>query len=349
MKGMHFTMSYDVQIGRLISGRRELEGRGTYLQCTTDQTIQEISTFGPEDGKFISRNDIGNALYEFCKSAISNYIEEESNEDVYTFSINTDSYHGGYLVYINDQASLEEIVDDCYSSYQENYLKTGKEIFNEKREQVYSSCKFSEADYTFMFDEMSDLLESYLETIGCAIQETPNYLRNEKNYIFEKTIIDSELFLIAIDVIHRLQNDLKQLNQTEDFIAYVSAADGVGGDYLTLSQLIRKCVSEDQLYKAMPDLKDKDLEFQAAVEATKQLPLVLQVEHWLTVIERGEFGKGSMRSFWRTDYDTYEQIVELGSQAIPYIQEHLNGELKKESKEILMLVLADLEEQTDIL
>ncbi|MGE7020965.1 DUF4303 domain-containing protein [Solibacillus cecembensis] len=342
-------MSYDVQIGRLISGRRELEGRGTYLQCTTDQTILEISTFGPEDGIFISRNDIENALYDFCKSAISNYIEEESNEDVYTFSIYTDSYHGSYLVYINDQASLEEIADDYYTSYQENYLKTGKEIFKETREQVYNSCKFSEGDYSFMFDEMPDRLESYLETIGCVIQDTPDYLRNEKNNIFEKTIIDSELFLIAIDVIHRLQNDLKQLNQTDDFIAYVSAADGVGGDYLTLSQLIRQCVPEDQLYKAMLDLKDKDLEFQAAVEATQKLTLVQQVEHWVTVIDRGEFGKGSMRSFWRTDYDAYEQLVKLGNQVIPHIQEHLNGDLKNESKEILMLVLSNQGEQTDIL
>ncbi|MEG0384107.1 MAG: DUF4303 domain-containing protein [Solibacillus sp.] len=331
-------MSYDVQIGRLISGRRKLEGRGTYLQCTTDQTIQEISTFGSHDGIFVSRNDIENALYDFCKSAICNYIEEESNEDVYTFSIYTDSYHSSYLVYINNQASLEQTVDDYYTSYQENYLKTGKKIYNETREQVYNSCKFSEGDYSFMFEEMPDRLENYLEMVGCVIQETPEYLRNEKNYIFEKTIIDSELFLIAIDVIHRLQNDLKELNQTEDFIAYVSAADGVGGDYLTLSQLIRKCVPEDQLYKAMPDLKDKDLQFQAAIEAIQQLPLVQQVQHWVTVIERGEFGKGSMRIFWRTDYDAYEQLVKLGDQVIPYIQEHLNGEIKNASREILMLV-----------
>lgn len=295
---MDFTMSYDVQIGRLISGRREVEGKGIFLLCNTDQTIREISTFAPHEGIFVSRNDIENALYDFCKSAIYNYIEEESNEDVYTFSICTDSYHSSYLVYINDQASLEEIAADYYESYQENYLKTGKEIYNESKEQVYYSCKFSEADYAFMFGEMPDRLESYLEMIGCIIQETPDYLRNEKNYIFEKTIIDSELFLIAIDVIHRLQNDLKQLNQTEDFIAYVSAADGVGGDYLTLSQLVRKCVPKDQLYKSMPDLKNKDLEFQAAVVAIQQLPLVQQVKHWVNVIERGEFGEGSMRSFW---------------------------------------------------
>lgn len=335
-------MSYDVHIGRLISGRRGLEGSGVFLRCTTDQTIQEITAFGPDEGIFISRTDVENSLYDFCKSALSNYIEEGRNKDVYTFSIYTDSYNGSYIVYINNQASLDQTVADYYAGYQESYFRTGDEIYNQTKEQVYRSLKFSEGDYPFMFEEMPDRLESYLEMINCISQETPEYLSNEENYIFEKTIIDSELFLIAINVIHRLQNDLKQLNQTEDFIAYVSAADGVGGDYLTLSQLVRKCVPEDQLYKSMPDLKEKDLEFRSAVDAINQLPLIQLVKHWVNVIERGEFGEGSMRSFWRTDYEAFEQLVELGDQVIPYIKEYLNGDLKNETRDILMLVLEEL-------
>ncbi|MFJ7405022.1 MULTISPECIES: hypothetical protein [unclassified Lysinibacillus] len=342
-------MSYDVQIGRLISGRRELEGKGMFLLCSTAQTIQEISTFDPYEGIFVSRSDLENALYDFCKSAISNYIEEGRNKDVYTFSIYTDSYNGSYVVYINNRASLEQTVADCYARYQENYVRTGDEIYNQTKEQVYSSCKFSEGDYPFMFEEMPDCIESYLEMFSCISQETPEYLSNEENYIFEKTIIDSELFLIAIDVTQRLQNDLKQLNQTVDFIAYVSAADGVGGDYLTLSQLLRNCVPEDQLYNAMPDLKIKDQEFRAAVDAIHQLPFVQQIKHWVNVIEGGEFAEGSMKSFWRTDYEAYEQLVELGGQAIPYIKEYLNGDLKNESKDILTIVLEDLEQQADTL
>lgn len=94
----------------------------------------------------------------------------------------------------------------------------------------------------------------------------------------------------------------------------------------------------------MPDLKEKDLEFRSAVEAIHQLPLIQQVKHWVNVIEGGEFGEGSMRSFWRTDYEAYEQLVDLRGQVIPYIQEHLNSDLKSETREILMLVLDDLKE-----
>lgn len=338
-------MSYDVHIGKLISGRRELEGKGSYLLCTANQTIQEITTFGSEDGIFISTRDLENALYDFCQSAIANYIEEGGNKDVYTFSLYTDSYNGSYIVYINNQDSLEQTVAQYYAQYQESYLRTGSKFYNQTLEQIYSSCKFSEGDYPFMYDELPNGLETYLEMFTCISQETPEYLSNDENYIFEKTIIDSELFLMAIQVIHRLQNDLKQLNRTKDFIAYVSAADGVGGDYLTLSQLIRKTVPEDQLYQSMPDLMKKDMEFRSAVEAIQQRPLVEQVKHWVDVIERGEFGKGSMRSFWRTDYEAYEQLVELGGHAIPHIQEHLNSELKDETRRILMVVLEDMEKQ----
>lgn len=342
---MYITMSNDVQIGRLINGTRELEGKGTFLLCSTAQIIQEITTFNPHEGIFVSRKDLENALYDFCKSAISNYIEEGRNKDVYTFSIYTDSYNGSYIVYINNRASLEQTVADCYDCYQENYMRTGDEIYNQTKEQVYRSSKFSEGDYPFMFEDMPACLESYLETYSCISQETPEYLSNKENYIFEKTIIDSELFLIAMDVIQRLHNDLKQLNQTEDFIAYVSAADGVGGDYLTLSQLVRNCVPLDQLYKAMPDLKIKDQEFQFAVEAIHQLSLDQQVKHWVNVIEGGEFGEGSMKSFWRTDYEAYEQLAALGTPAIPYIKAYLNGDLKNEGRNILTLVLETLGEQ----
>ena len=338
-------MIYDVHIGKLISGRRELEGKGVYLLCTTDRKIQEIPTFSPEDGVFVSREDMENALYDFCKSALSTYIDEGRNKDVYSFSIYTDSYYGSYVIYINNCSSLDQTVDTYYASYQEKYMKTNDEFYNRTRDQVLNSLKFAEGDYPFMFEEMPDYLEKYLNIFACIEQEAPGYLNIEQNYIFEKSIIDSELFLIAINVIHRLQDDLKQLDQTEDFIAYVSAADGVGGDYLTLSQLIRRCVPEDQLYKAMHDLKEKDSEFHSTIDAVRQLPVIQQIKYWVNIIEEGEFAEGSMRSFLRTDYEAYEQLVELGEQVIPYIQEFLNGDFKEETRYILQLVIEDLKEQ----
>ncbi|MHA6482371.1 DUF4303 domain-containing protein [Paenibacillus sp. strain BS8-2] len=334
--------SYDVHIGKLISEKRELEGNGIYLICTPEKEILEVSTHRPENGVFISSKDIEDALYDFCRSAIEDYILEGNNKDVYTFSIYTDTYYGSYVIYINNMASLNQSVDENYASYQNKYLETGYEHYNQSREQLYNQYKYGEGDYHFMYEEMPERLEKWLNIFSRISQEEPEYLDIDQNYIFEKTIVDSQLFLIAIDVIHRLQDDLKQLDQTSDFIAYVSAADGVGGNLLTDSQLIRRCVSEDQMYRAIPQMKDKDMVYMSVVAAVKQKALHEQVQHWINVIEEGEFGKDNIRSFWKTDYEAYEPLVVLGQMAVPYIQENMNRDLKAETKYILEMVLADL-------
>ena len=335
--------SYDVHIGKLISGRRELEGNEIYLLCTPDKEIVEVSTHKPENGILVGSKDMEDALYDFCKSALDDYIQEGNNKDVYTFSIYTDTYYGSYVIYINNLASLNQSVDEAYVRYQKNYIERGNDHYNQSREQLFSQFKYGEGDYSFMYEEMPERLQNWLNIFSRISQEEPEYLDIDQNYIFEKTIIDSQLFLIAIDVIHRLQDDFKQLDQTDDFIAYVSAADGVGGDYLTTSQLIRKCVTEDRLYNAMPEVKEKDLAFMSAVAAVKRKPFHEQVQHWITVIEQGEFGKDSVHSFWKTDYESYEQLIELGYPAIPYIQKYWNGNLKTETNYILEMILADLE------
>ncbi|MGO4547194.1 hypothetical protein AB4Z29_20645 [Paenibacillus sp. 2TAB23] len=335
--------SYDVHIGKLISGRRELEGSGIYMICTPEKEIVEVSTHIPENGIFVGSKDMEDALYDFCRSALDDYIRDGNNKDVYTFSIYTDTYYGSYVIYINNMLSLNKSVDEGYVRYQQKYLETGYDHYNQSREQLYNQFKYGEGDYPFMYEEMPERLQKWLAIFNRIIQEEPEYLDIDQNYIFEKKIIDSQLFLIAIDVIHRLHDDLKLLDQTDDFIAYVSAADGVGGDYLTDSQLIRRCVSEDQLYRAIPQLKEKDMAYMSAVAAVKQKALQEQIQHWINVIEEGEFGKDSVHRFLKTDYESYEQLVELGQTAVPYIQEFMNGDIKTETNFILKMVLADLE------
>ncbi|VTR31572.1 Uncharacterised protein [Actinobacillus pleuropneumoniae] len=37
--------AYDMQIGKLISGQRDLEGSGIYMLCAPDKTISEVVPF----------------------------------------------------------------------------------------------------------------------------------------------------------------------------------------------------------------------------------------------------------------------------------------------------------------
>ncbi|GKS11726.1 hypothetical protein YDYSY3_27260 [Paenibacillus chitinolyticus] len=283
-------------------------------------------------------------MYEFCKSAIDDYAAEGNNKDVYTFSIYTDTAHGSFVIYINNLESLNRSVEEALDRDRQRYPDRGDVNGNTAREQLYYEFKYAEADYPFMYDSMPERLQKWLRIYACVSMEQPHYLEIEQNYIFEKQLFDSQFFLIAIDVIHRLRHDFRQLHRTGDFIAYVSAADGVGGDPLTTSQLLRRCVSEEQLYKAMPEVKEQDEAFRMAVNAVRQHSLREQVLHWVTVITEGEFSEDSPYSFWKTDYEAYEQLLGLGGPAVPFVREHLNGELKQDTRLILEMVLRVLGE-----
>ncbi|WP_028560303.1 hypothetical protein [Paenibacillus pinihumi] len=64
--------------------------------------------------------------------------------------------------------------------------------------------------------------------------------------------------------------------------------------------------------------------------------------HWVTVIEGGEFCEGSPYSFWKTDYEAYEQLAGLGASALPVIREHMNGKLEDHTRYILETVIEDM-------
>ncbi|WP_261305292.1 hypothetical protein [Paenibacillus andongensis] len=98
--------SYNVHIGRLIKGKRELEDDGVYLVCTPEKEILEVESLDGNEGKFVSSKEIEDLLYFFCKKTIQEFSASNDNKDVYTFSIYTDATHGSYIVYMNNLEAL---------------------------------------------------------------------------------------------------------------------------------------------------------------------------------------------------------------------------------------------------
>lgn len=68
--------AYDMHIGKLIRGRRDLEGGGMYLLCTPDKTIVEVDSLQANDVNVVTSKDLEDALYEFCLSALDHYVSE---------------------------------------------------------------------------------------------------------------------------------------------------------------------------------------------------------------------------------------------------------------------------------
>lgn len=179
---------YDVEIGKLISGRRDLEGSGTYFLCTPDKRIVEIDSYSSIDGIVVTSQDIEDALYEFGKAAVDDYIAKGNNKDVYTFSIQTDTVHGSCVIYINNLESLNQSVEQA-RSYDRHT----------PREQLFQELQYAETDYPFMYyEKMPERLRKWLSVYSCISMEMPQHLDIEHNYIFEQPLFDSQLFLMRM-------------------------------------------------------------------------------------------------------------------------------------------------------
>ncbi|PZD96757.1 hypothetical protein DNH61_06050 [Paenibacillus sambharensis] len=333
---------YDVHIGRLLNGKRKLEGEGAYLVCVPGQQSYKVESLEGITGKYISAKDIEDLLYQYCRESIEEFVETEHNDDVYTFSLYTDSSNGSYLVCINNLETLRRNVGETFESYQQQYKESGDDYYNRTEEQVYREYKYAEGDHVFCYEELPGELERVLQVYSRVSYEQTIDEDLGQTYVLDASLIDSQVYLIALKVLERLQTDWGKLNRTEDFIAYVSSSDGDGGDYLTLSTLMRKSVVQDRLYQAVPELREKDEAFHNFVHSVQEKPLVDQVKTWLAVIEGGEFGDNSMRSFSRTDYDAYEQLLLLGKAAVPALEAGLDHSESEDSQELIRQVLEDL-------
>jgi hypothetical protein len=90
-------------------------------------------------------------------------------------------------------------------------------------------------------------------------------------------------------------------------------------------------------------LERKGCAYSAAVADVHKKSLPDQVMHWISITDGGEFVEGSMNSFWKTDYEAYEQLLMLGSPIIPCIQGYLDaGNLNRDTIEILEPLLRGL-------
>ena len=112
---------------------------------------------------------------------------------------------------------------------------------------------------------------------------------------------------------------------------------------MTTSHLIRKCLTNKQLYAAMPDVKQLDDAYEISLQSIMSLSVQEQVQHWTAVLEQGEFHPGSPYQYSKTDYEVYEQLLLLGKPAIAFINEQLNNRLKSDTAFILKAVISVLE------
>lgn len=337
---------YDIEVSNRIENGASVPKTKGYLMYTTEDEIVELDSLDACSGKLVTAQDIEDLIYAFCHQTIADFAATPDNVGVYCFSLYIDSTYGSVMVYLNNVSSLEAEAQSAYEGRKRSNEKNHDQSDKGTYEQVVQDLKHSLGNAAFIFDVMPEELDQVTDIYYNFSNECAGLRSVSEPVIFEKSIMDGSLYTIAIQVVKRLNQELALLDQTEDFIAYVSSADGDGGDYLTLGPLIRQTVAETTLYQAMPELKKKDEEYARKVAEVKQEPFEVQWKHWLSALSGGEFSENSLMPYWKNDWYIYKQLLELGKPLIPLVQKQLvEEEPDSELRLILERLLADLKSQ----
>ncbi|ANF96757.1 hypothetical protein [Paenibacillus bovis] len=337
---------YQVQIGRLLAGLRQPEGQGQYYVSAPEGLFTTDHLEGIQ-GTYWSMQAVEDLLYQACKEIIGSFAQSDSNQQVYTCIIEADNVNGNYLMYLNTINDLEQTTAYYDQYYQEKYAENHNESYNRSAEQIRQSIKYATGDYPEMIDDFGEALEKPLHlyreinerlweedeegslpVLDAAVREQIMQADADSIQIMDQSIHDSGLTMIALNVMARLHTEtvFEQLDRTADFIAYVQSPDGEGGDYLTFSTLIRKTVSLEQLYLAMPQEQESDEQFDALFQQYAVQPVEEQFQYWTEQIRRNRWNtdKSVISKYGKTDFHAYAALLAAGSAIRPLIQQALD-------------------------
>jgi Domain of unknown function (DUF4303) len=310
---------YDVHVGKLLHGKRDFQGQGYYVY-TKDQELFEIDDLQEVTGRVIDSNEIEDLLYKHCCEVIDAFARTDDNQQVYVFTVYTDVTDGGFVIYINTEGALEKTA-------------------NAEDE---ACLRFSEGDFAFRFTELPEELSDIMSLYYC-IRLDEQYFSAEQDMIVPKSLMDHQLYFIAINVIKRLTEPFKILNTTHDFVAYVSSEES--GDYLTYSTLMRETIDPDTFYQVFPNEKVNDDEFQIIIRFQQTKPAPDQLDYWLAQIRENKWrtDDGVISKYCKTDYHAYECLFNMGSELIPFLLEKLHSaEVIEEDKRYCEALLKDI-------
>jgi len=356
---------YEIEMGRLLDGQKEHKGIGQYYIVTPEEYLLTDS-LEDVNGIHYTMANIEEMLYQGCRQNIQKFAASNHNQAVYTFSIFVDSSNGMYLLYLNNHSYWQQVSQYYFNNYTKSYKETGNELYNRSLEQVQIQMKFAAGAFPFRLDDLGDEIDTALDAyrqLNEQINDHEEYMNNppteltpDKRQQLQQldtdsiTIIDAVLmnydgmYAVAIRALERLQTDLKQLDQTDDFIAYVCSSNGEGGEILTWTTLARKSNSIDRIYLAKPEEKKYDIEIEQVRIQQAIRPVEDQLNYWIGEIKNNAYNleESILYHCNKSDYWAYTEILNLGKDVLPILEKALQFEEDRLVIEVYEMLLEDL-------
>lgn len=150
-------------------------------------------------------------LFEECKTNIKKFIKSENNKNVYVFAIECDPEDTGICnICINTLDGFKEVLSKYYKDY--------------SNEDLYgiTGVKYNTGDFIFRIKLENQELRKMFNDYARFIQSLDIDLEKDlKVYNIQYELLLSS----AVSVVNNLSNDLYSLNQTDDFITFVTTYD----------------------------------------------------------------------------------------------------------------------------
>lgn len=293
--------TYFSMLGRLLHGKTPIHKKGYYILCE-DSSVR-FNLERPLNVKIVDAEEFVDTLVRGCKEIIHSFSTSPDNQEVYAFSLYVNDYKSIY-VYINNIPQFENTFQEQYSH-------------NEDRSQI-NSLKYSLGDFYFQFwseqmgnfGHLLDDFEKFADIHSYNSGEEPLQPGDQPVIAFEAGIICDGYHALNLETVVRLkaENAFDSLNTTPNFIAFASSDN----DYIDYGIVMRKTIESDLLYEVFPDIKEKDVQFQAWVDHNQQLSAseVLDQLH-ATFLDSSNLGVPF--SMDRCEYDVFEQLEHHGN------------------------------------
>ncbi|MGI9263759.1 MAG: DUF4303 domain-containing protein [Gammaproteobacteria bacterium] len=242
-------------------------------------------------------SELHNILVTSTRRALLDFSASEHNEEVYAVVFDMMEEYGNTILSLNTVSALEQRRAEVYPHYTDDQVKG---LFG---------LKYNPGDFAFIDiggegeDQRvwAQSFELYLETLKSEAAIARNIER------FSDTVVS---------VIRDLEGDLKQLDQTGDFVVFHCFHDV---DNETIERLVRKTVDDDAFDSTFPEIR-KGRELLAGVA---ELAVEKQAELWIGCLDTHAFGGSNAfaAEFFKNQMwlDIREKVIPLGAEALPSV------------------------------
>ncbi|MFC3800938.1 DUF4303 domain-containing protein [Cohnella sp. GCM10012308] len=251
--------------------------------------------------KSIDFEKLKRLLIQHGENTIRAFAKTPQNKELYAFVIDSQAFYGVISFRWNTSEGFAYTrALDCYKHYPD-YRLFG-----------HRGLKYSVGDFRF-----EDKRNKKLEKWGMQYAEILEDLWDEEEEEKADQVTDAFMATL-IEVIKELEPSLRQLNLTDDFIAYVVEHDASDMTYLP------ETVSPSQLDKAFPELKA----YETYKTRLQSLRPDEQVAFWCQTLADFEDEIESeaviqLRTLSRYSFDAKDELVKLGEISVPLLITYL--------------------------